>query len=52
VVDNPINETAAAGLAASPLGQRLAVLQVKERPAQEDFPPESGTTPLGEDIPF
>jgi hypothetical protein len=41
--DNPINESAAATLAASPLGQRLAVLEL------EDAPPAPGSPPIGED---
>ncbi len=47
LADNSINESAAATWPASPLGQRLAVLELK------DSPPASGEAMGGEDvIPF
>jgi uncharacterized protein (TIGR02996 family) len=40
VADNPMNESAAAALAASPLGQRLAVLDLENSPPPEPPPVE------------
>jgi hypothetical protein len=49
LVDNPINEQAAAFLAASALGQRLAVLELKDAPPAAALdPPDVG----GDEIPF
>jgi uncharacterized protein (TIGR02996 family) len=66
--DNPINEQAAAALTASPLGQRLAVLELQDAPPTSDpdhdgqenlapppsLPPAPGLPPVGgdDDIPF
>jgi uncharacterized protein (TIGR02996 family) len=53
LVDNPLNEQAATHLAASPLGQRLAVLELEGPPAPEPPVPAPPPALPGEyDIPF
>jgi hypothetical protein len=59
LADNQINETSAAFLRESALGQRLAVLEFEdlppapEPPLDEDLPPAPGPLPAGDDdIPF
>jgi uncharacterized protein (TIGR02996 family) len=57
MVDNPIPETARASLEASPLGQRLSVLELVETPPPPEPPPPPPPPMLpmplpGDDIPF